>query len=219
MKIPNYPIDTNISNNDILLGTDAEDANKTKNFRISSIIAYIVAQSLVGATGADGLSAYQVAVEEGFEGTVEEWLESLIGAQGIQGIQGEPGVSPTLPLEFNAQLFQSGTDNPSAQVPQIDTITQGDLGSSDYREVAFARTGVGTYRARLLYETSGYVNTDKCSLMFGDAVARITGTSNGSDGSNFYKEWTFKTYDLTGAEADSQLGGNNGSYINIKIYN
>ena len=34
---------------------------------------------LVGATGADGKSAYELAVEAGFEGTLEEWLDSLAG--------------------------------------------------------------------------------------------------------------------------------------------
>ena|SRR4030065_272828 len=50
-----------------------------------------------------GLSAYELAVQEGFIGTLEEWLISLEGAdglpgqdgqqgiQGIQGVQGEPG--------------------------------------------------------------------------------------------------------------------------------
>lgn len=33
----------------------------------------------VGFQGVPGLNAYQVAVAHGFEGTVEEWLESLIG--------------------------------------------------------------------------------------------------------------------------------------------
>ena len=32
-----------------------------------------------GESGADGKSAYQSAVEKGFEGTEEEWLESLKG--------------------------------------------------------------------------------------------------------------------------------------------
>lgn len=41
--------------------------------------------------GADGLSAYQVAVNNGFVGTEAQWLASLVGAQGIQGIQGVPG--------------------------------------------------------------------------------------------------------------------------------
>lgn len=54
--------------------------------------------------GKDGLSAYEVAVKNGFRGTEAEWLESLVGPpgpqgekgdtgeQGPQGIQGEPGV-------------------------------------------------------------------------------------------------------------------------------
>lgn len=36
-----------------------------------------------------GKSAYEIAVINGFDGTEEEWLESLKGEQGIQGIQGE----------------------------------------------------------------------------------------------------------------------------------
>ena len=44
-----------------------------------------------GVVGPDGLSAYQVAITEGFNGTVTEWLDSLQGIQGIQGIQGPKG--------------------------------------------------------------------------------------------------------------------------------
>ena len=38
-----------------------------------------------GESGADGKSAYQSAVEKGFEGTEEEWLESLKGDKGEDG--------------------------------------------------------------------------------------------------------------------------------------
>lgn len=47
-----------------------------------------------GPAGADGLSAYEVAVANGFVGTETEWLASLVGnqgPQGIQGLQGDPG--------------------------------------------------------------------------------------------------------------------------------
>ena len=44
-----------------------------------------------GAAGADGKSAYQIAVDGGFEGTEEEWLTSLKGAQGEQGPAGQDG--------------------------------------------------------------------------------------------------------------------------------
>ncbi len=51
----------------------------------------IDALSLTGTPGADGLSAYQIAVNAGFTGTESEWIASLKGAQGDQGIQGEKG--------------------------------------------------------------------------------------------------------------------------------
>lgn len=44
-----------------------------------------------GPKGDDGRSAYEVAVQEGFEGTQEEWLASLIGPRGEQGERGPAG--------------------------------------------------------------------------------------------------------------------------------
>lgn len=38
-----------------------------------------------GADGADGLSAYEIAVNNGFIGTEVEWLASLVGADGADG--------------------------------------------------------------------------------------------------------------------------------------
>ncbi len=43
-------------------------------------------QGPAGPAGADGLSAYEVAVANGFVGTEEEWLESLVGADGADGL-------------------------------------------------------------------------------------------------------------------------------------
>ena len=44
-----------------------------------------------GANGKDGSSAYEIAIENGFVGTVSEWLESLKGRDGIDGKDGLPG--------------------------------------------------------------------------------------------------------------------------------
>ena len=44
-----------------------------------------------GANGKDGRSAYEIAIENGFVGTVAEWLESLKGRDGIDGKDGLPG--------------------------------------------------------------------------------------------------------------------------------
>ena len=58
-------------------------------------------QGLTGLQGAEGLSAYEIAVVNGFVGTEAEWLTGLIGPQGVQGevgpqgpqgIQGEQGL-------------------------------------------------------------------------------------------------------------------------------
>ena len=44
-----------------------------------------------GVDGHDGLSAYQLAVNSGFKGTLNEWLDSLKGEPGKNGKDGQPG--------------------------------------------------------------------------------------------------------------------------------
>lgn len=44
-----------------------------------------------GATGSDGKSAYEVWLEAGHSGTVEDYLEDIKGATGAQGARGETG--------------------------------------------------------------------------------------------------------------------------------
>jgi hypothetical protein len=45
-----------------------------------------------GGSGADGASAYEVAVANGFVGTEVEWLASLVGPAGADGAQGPQGI-------------------------------------------------------------------------------------------------------------------------------
>lgn len=55
-----------------------------------------VGAGLPGPQGAPGDSAYDIAVQNGFTGTEQEWLDSLEGAQGpagADGIDGEPGTA------------------------------------------------------------------------------------------------------------------------------
>lgn len=47
---------------------------------------------LKGEAGENGKSAYEIAIESGFIGTKQEWLQSLKGQKGEQGIQGEQGL-------------------------------------------------------------------------------------------------------------------------------
>ena len=46
--------------------------------------------------GTSGLSAYEVAVNNGFPGTEQDWLASLVGADGAEGPQGSAGTNVVL---------------------------------------------------------------------------------------------------------------------------
>ena len=46
-------------------------------------------QGDAGENGEDGKSAYELAVDHGYKGTVEEWLVSLVGEAGTAGGNGE----------------------------------------------------------------------------------------------------------------------------------
>ncbi len=56
---------------------------------LSLAIALIMCVAVLASCA--GKSAYDLAVENGFEGTVQEWLESLKGADGAQGEKGDKG--------------------------------------------------------------------------------------------------------------------------------
>jgi len=54
-----------------------------------------------GLTGSTGASAYAIAIANGFVGTEEEWIESLVGPQGETGPAGPPGADS----EFTTNIF------------------------------------------------------------------------------------------------------------------
>lgn len=60
---------------------------------ITEIKDEIAEKVQVGAKGEDGKSAYQLAVEAGYEGTEADWLASLKGTDGRNGIDGINGTN------------------------------------------------------------------------------------------------------------------------------
>ena len=60
---------------------------------IDAIKDEIAQKVQVGAKGEDGKSAYQIAVDEGFEGSEADWLASLKGTDGRNGIDGINGTN------------------------------------------------------------------------------------------------------------------------------
>lgn len=63
----------------------------SKKWKIAVIVLVIIALFSLCACQQGGLSAYEIAVKNGFEGTEAEWLESLKGADGMDGTNGIDG--------------------------------------------------------------------------------------------------------------------------------
>ena len=94
----------------------------------------------LSVTGCDGFGGnqdsldkryeiYQMAVAEGYEGTYEEWLESIKGEDGKDGKNGEDGHSPVITIGNNGHWFIDGVDTGvNAQGPKGDQGAQGPQG-------------------------------------------------------------------------------------------
>ncbi|MGN0788797.1 MAG: S1C family serine protease [Christensenellales bacterium] len=63
----------------------------SKKWKIAVIAIVVVALLSLCACQNGGLSAYEIAVNNGFEGTEAEWLESLKGVDGVDGADGVDG--------------------------------------------------------------------------------------------------------------------------------
>lgn len=72
-------------------------------------VSTAVANGLKGDTGAQGLSAYQVAVINGYQGSQTEWLASLVGAKGDTGEKGNPGKDFKIVKTFPSIAAMNGT--------------------------------------------------------------------------------------------------------------
>jgi hypothetical protein len=53
--------------------------------KLKQIIQAIIEDHVATLPGGNGLSAYELAVQEGYSGTLEQWLISLHGADGEDG--------------------------------------------------------------------------------------------------------------------------------------
>ena len=95
-----------------------------------------------------GYSAYEVAVQNGFVGTEQEWLASLVGPQGPTGSQGPQGeVGPTGP---QGETGATGPQGPQGvqgetgpQGPQGETGPAGTTQWSGIQDKPFSTIGTG----------------------------------------------------------------------------
>ncbi len=115
----NIPKDISAFNNDAKYVSEeqAEEllSEYTKETDVEDIVTRHIEQLPSGKDGNDGLSAYEIAVINGFAGTEAEWIVSL---KGEPGENGEDGISPTISIGTvatgapgtEASVTNSGTD-------------------------------------------------------------------------------------------------------------
>lgn len=103
----------------------------------------------VGANGLNGASAYEIAVAHGFEGTEEEWLESLIG-ENIPyqilpiSLSGTTATDP--PNKRLIEKLNSSTEGLVINKPTIYYIS-GNVGYTYFRQYYLHLAGAGTFGA------------------------------------------------------------------------
>lgn len=89
--------------------------------------------------GPQGLSAYEVAVKNGFIGTETQWLDSLVGETGEPGPQGLPGIpgSDGQPGRDGAIQYTAG-DNITIENNVISATIPNTIATKQYVDDAIA---------------------------------------------------------------------------------
>lgn len=120
----------------------------------------------------DGLSAYEIAVKNGFDGTEEEWLLSLKGTDGKDGVDGVDGKDGIDGVDGkDGKDGQNGKDGESGVIEQPinQTVNNNDITiSGDAIDVRYA-SGVALKSA----VTIRTVFTDASSHAYGSAGAGV----------------------------------------------
>ena len=109
-----------------------------------------------GQRGPNGMTAYEVAVSQGYTGTVVQWLDSLKGAKGIDGVDGKSAYELARQNGYGGTMTQwlaslKGTDGVDGQpgAPGAPSTVPGPQGKSAY-QVAVDRGFTGTEAQWLL---------------------------------------------------------------------
>ncbi len=83
-----------------------------KTTKVFIVVMILITVCLFTVACKDGKSAYDIAVENGFSGTYQEWLDSLKGEVGDTGSEGDKGETGN-PGE-DGEDGENGTDGMSA---------------------------------------------------------------------------------------------------------
>lgn len=119
------------------IGSKALSLSTSTIYKLDSNNKWVAQSSSSGSSAGGGQSAYQVAVEYGFEGSVEEWLASLHGKDGENGADGKAatikvGQVTTVDPDANASVVNTGTETNALFDFSIPKGQSGTNGSDGY---------------------------------------------------------------------------------------
>lgn len=106
-----------------------------------------------GLPGNDGKSAYEIALAKGFEGSEKEWLESLVGKDGVKGRDGNDGISTTHSWDGTVLTINSASGSSSSNL-KGERGYKGDRGESGYSPIR----GTDYWTDSDIAEIKGYVD-------------------------------------------------------------
>ena len=158
-----------------------------------------------GEAGADGKSAYQIALDNGFEGTEEEWLESL---KGIQGDKGEAGATgPAGPQGEKGETGSAGKDGTSVTITNITQSTE-DGGSnivtfSDGKNITIKNGSKGSQGIQGEKGDKGDKGDQGIQGESGTDGKDGTNGTNGKDGVSATHSWNGTVLTVTSASGTS----------------
>ena len=168
--------------------------------------------------GTRGYSAYEVAVQNGFEGTIDEWLESLIGPAGPTGPEGPQGEIGPIGHTPNIRVGsvttgEAGTDVIITKTGSLDipifnfTIPKGDKGdpgTTQYSDLngkptlsgvtlegAVTLNDIGAQPAGEYITPTDYATTDRAGVI---KVSDEYGFNLNSTGNLYVKYYNYNTY-------------------------
>jgi len=135
--------------------------NLQKIFSLVLCVAMLLCSlTACGTEAVDGKSAYELAVEEGYQGTLTEWLSSLIGEQGIQGEQGEKGEQGIQGLQ-GEQGIQGIQGDKGEKGDKGDKGDKGNKGDKGIQGVPGEQGVPGKSAFELYRDTYGYEGTEE----------------------------------------------------------
>ena len=119
------------------IGSKALSLSTSTIYKLDSNNKWVAQSSSSGSSSGGGQSAYQVAVEYGFEGSVEEWLASLHGQDGEDGADGKAatikvGQVTTVDPDVDASVVNTGTETNALFDFSIPKGQSGTNGSDGY---------------------------------------------------------------------------------------